>query len=702
MSNPPSSRTTGTADNRILDNLSAMADPDASYHNDDSTVPWDDEFADDDTVLTRETAQTTGHVSISSKLNTDARHLREHALALLLNEEKTKAQKRQSTASDDKERSNRLSSEDERIRSQAKDIIKEARRQHKSVKEDKKKEVRKEKESNDPTKLVPRNKALTNRQDGKVTNGKPRDPPSETLAAGRTTSEPPVFKSKEVQEDPPTSSTITETVVKPTFERIKRESISKRKSRNTSQYDGSSSGKRVETQTTPVPATKLPVQANSEPTTSARDSTRASQISSANKLSPSGERPAYLNKHATAVDEKVSAPSVNKEVESFERKQGNNKAKPALEVKQAAAPISPPQSQKEENHFQDDMPKVTEEVIGKEPVSIWGRYPKWMWLLAGLILVIILVVVVVIVTGDSSGSNTDTISANNGETEDMGLDDDNLGITVPPIPLLEQNEQLLCISVVARVAGYERPVSNTQWTDFRQEYPNRSVCILQPVEAEGESFLDIPSDFSQDDSDYTFQQTKRDYGNPEDAQDWYSNCGLGSIRSRGINHVAFFLDTSSSFDASSSVAASFRKFQDRLTTSGFHVVRGDFNTRQDWLTPCRTAQVMIESSIEQGCDTNEQCESHICVEKTCRDTYQGPGEACDPNDPFDCRGMACGAQAFEQGSPTICCPSHETIFTFGFGLAQNFCTGQPPGAPCGDNNELCDSLVCLEDSGVCQ
>ena len=680
-----------------------MADPDASYHNDDSTVPWDDEFADDDTVLTRETAQTTGHVSISSKLNTDARHLREHALALLLNEEKTKAQKRQSTASDDKERSNRLSSEDERIRSQAKDIIKEARRQHKSVKEDMKKEVMKEKESNDPTRVLPRNKAMTNRQDEKITTGKPRDPPSETLTACRTTSEPPVFKSKEVQDDPPTSSTITDTVAKPTSERTKRQSISKRKSRNTPQDDGSSSGKRVETQTTPpVPATKLPVQANSEPTTSARDSTRASQISSANKLSPSGERPAYLNKHATAIDEKVSAPSVNKEVESFERKQGNNKAKPVLEAKQAAAPISPPQSQKEENHFQDDMPKVTEEVIGKEPVSIWGRYPKWMWLLAGLILVIILVVVVVVVTGNSSGSNTDTISANNGETEDMGLDDDNLGITVPPIPLLEQNEQLLCISVVARVAGNEQPVSNAKWTDFRQEYPNRSVCILQPVEAEGESFLDIPSDFSQDDSDYTFQQTKRDYGNPEDAQDWYSNCGLGSIRSQGINHVAFFLDTSSSFDASSSVAASFRKFQDRLTTSGFHVVRGDFNTRQDWLTPCRTAQVMIESSIEQGCDTNEQCESHICVEKTCRDTYQGPGEACDPNDPFDCRGMACGAQAFEQGSPTICCPSHETIFTFGFGLAQNFCTGQPPGAPCGDNNELCDSLVCLEDSGVCQ
>jgi hypothetical protein len=165
-----------------------------------------------------------------------------------------------------------------------------------------------------------------------------------------------------------------------------------------------------------------------------------------------------------------------------------------------------------------------------------------------------------------------------------------------------------------------------------------------------------------------------------------------------FSSLALFVDQSGSMTLAT-VQSSFNFFNDRLSDSGFRVVRGVFNTAEDWVNPCLSATVTFNQS-DTACTSNSKCQSRVCVDGFCADSFQSMGETCDPNDSLDCQNLACGREMLTEGSPFICCPSHSVLRLSAFGSTQNFCAGLPLQASCGLQNALCESGVCV--GGLCQ
>jgi hypothetical protein len=123
--------------------------------------------------------------------------------------------------------------------------------------------------------------------------------------------------------------------------------------------------------------------------------------------------------------------------------------------------------------------------------------------------------------------------------------------------------------------------------------------------------------------------------------------------------VAFFIDASTSLGGLSAVRTSFNLFNDKLDQNDCVVVMtGAVNSREDWITPCRSALV-LSNQTSIPCTHNNQCESFVCVQEFCRNGLQGIGDVCDEGS--DCQNLACGHEIFDSSSPEICCPSRAAI-----------------------------------------
>jgi hypothetical protein len=161
--------------------------------------------------------------------------------------------------------------------------------------------------------------------------------------------------------------------------------------------------------------------------------------------------------------------------------------------------------------------------------------------------------------------------------------------------------------------------------------------------------------------------------------------------------VAFFIDASGSLGGLPAVQTSFNLFNDKLDQNDFVVVTGAVNSREDWITPCRSALV-LSNQTSVPCTRNEMCASFVCVEGFCRNGLQGIGDVCDEG--TDCQNLACGHEIFNSSSPKICCPSHTAYPASG----DTWCTGQPTGATCrrtySSLDTICASNDCVE--GICQ
>jgi len=139
------------------------------------------------------------------------------------------------------------------------------------------------------------------------------------------------------------------------------------------------------------------------------------------------------------------------------------------------------------------------------------------------------------------------------------------------------------------------------WGKFRNEFPDRPFCLLQPFYfvdgldedqfledypeglTEESDALRVPDSFLND-KRTSFHKVYRDRGKVEYRDDWYDLCDMEDLVDRGIEQVAFFVDQSGSMDLET-VRASYDWFLETLDRNDVEVVYGVLNDKEDWIRP---------------------------------------------------------------------------------------------------------------------
>lgn len=149
-----------------------------------------------------------------------------------------------------------------------------------------------------------------------------------------------------------------------------------------------------------------------------------------------------------------------------------------------------------------------------------------------------------------------------------------------------------CIAIIDESDNFSDADIAAKWANFRELYPDRPFCLLQPLNS-ASSRLYIPPSFLSD-SRTTFAQVSRDdLGGASEIQpspsDWFGICGFGVYEGSDIDFIGKFLDTSGSMTLNT-VRASNDLFDTNVSNAGL-AIREVFNTREDWITPFVTTLV---------------------------------------------------------------------------------------------------------------
>eukprot|EP00934_Nitzschia_sp_Nitz4_P005660 Nitzschia sp. Nitz4//scaffold16_size188269//44991//45761//NITZ4_001781-RA/size188269-processed-gene-0.7-mRNA-1//1//CDS//3329538487//5650//frame0 len=150
----------------------------------------------------------------------------------------------------------------------------------------------------------------------------------------------------------------------------------------------------------------------------------------------------------------------------------------------------------------------------------------------------------------------------------------------PPLDIEVQNDLVTCISVIDENDGH---TPTTQWSDFREAFPERPVCILRPV-PQPYYDLGIPTDFF-DDTLNIFAEVTREGEDASDTSDWFDICEIDASRQAGITNVILFVDDSGSMRVSH-VRNALDLFLERVTASGMVIIDAVYNSNEDFISPC--------------------------------------------------------------------------------------------------------------------
>lgn len=156
-----------------------------------------------------------------------------------------------------------------------------------------------------------------------------------------------------------------------------------------------------------------------------------------------------------------------------------------------------------------------------------------------------------------------------------------------------QSDLRPCVAVIDESSlGYS--YIDKRWNDFRNAYPDRPFCLLQPINS---GFVDpltnndlyLPPTFLNDTKAAHFNITREDgfevIPNPPLA-DWFDICDIDVYAATGVEFVGLFVDTSGSLTAAA-VAQMLGNFTSRLNQTGL-AYKSLFNTYEDWILPFLT------------------------------------------------------------------------------------------------------------------
>lgn len=149
------------------------------------------------------------------------------------------------------------------------------------------------------------------------------------------------------------------------------------------------------------------------------------------------------------------------------------------------------------------------------------------------------------------------------------------------------NEVITCISVIDESCGSSSLTRNQNlWTKFRQDYPDRPFCLLQPSPSTVCTELFIPQTYTAD-NNTIFSAVNRDRRIEASRSDWFDICNLGGLKEQGVTDVAIFIDNSGSL-TTPDVQASYDFLLARMNSEGLRLVDGIQNGAEDWISPFLT------------------------------------------------------------------------------------------------------------------
>ena len=169
-----------------------------------------------------------------------------------------------------------------------------------------------------------------------------------------------------------------------------------------------------------------------------------------------------------------------------------------------------------------------------------------------------------------------------------------LTITDDPLPT---SANRTCIAIIdeSSTGGYDPSAAllSANWTNFRNNWPDRPFYLLQPnIELNGTrkyspsaiNMLRVPSAYQSDPIAYGPTEVRRDYGNTTAVSDWYTLCNLDQLPDG--SDLALFIDTSGSMTLDT-VRASYNLFDQKIKARNMNIIRV-FNGNENWILPFNT------------------------------------------------------------------------------------------------------------------
>jgi hypothetical protein len=142
----------------------------------------------------------------------------------------------------------------------------------------------------------------------------------------------------------------------------------------------------------------------------------------------------------------------------------------------------------------------------------------------------------------------------------------------------------ICISVIDEVSPANNLI-DSDWLDFRTNYPNRTIWVLDP-EFGGEGVVSqqiyTPASYQADPLANGPVSVRRDNGVTANRSDWFTICGLNTKPAGTV--ISLAVDTSGSMTLST-VRASYDWFKEKAAAANFTLIEDTTFPNERWIPP---------------------------------------------------------------------------------------------------------------------
>jgi hypothetical protein len=140
-------------------------------------------------------------------------------------------------------------------------------------------------------------------------------------------------------------------------------------------------------------------------------------------------------------------------------------------------------------------------------------------------------------------------------------------------------DDMFCVSVIDESDSENAPMIQASWNKFTQQFPNRTLQVLQPEEGAYGSDLQIPQGFTGN-----IFPVVRDEGIVGNRDDWFDILNLSEYEG---SSVAIAIDNSGSMYLDN-VRASYNYFKERVSNAGLELFELDMGFSELWIDPFLT------------------------------------------------------------------------------------------------------------------
>lgn len=156
----------------------------------------------------------------------------------------------------------------------------------------------------------------------------------------------------------------------------------------------------------------------------------------------------------------------------------------------------------------------------------------------------------------------------------------------------------VCIAVINETSQSAATIQ-ASYDQFRTQFPNHYLYLLQPQGSYGPSALKIPVGWSPSRGDFGVIVVTEDNGNPNNKSDWYTTCNLDQLPTG--SKIGVFIDDSGSL-GKGAVAASYDYLLQRIASRGMTQITA-INTAENWISPFLSMNLTVPVAAPNKANT---------------------------------------------------------------------------------------------------